>query len=217
MGHTLPQYHVKHDFFETIRPGKNTNFNSPEPEWKYLAQLLTRKKKKTTRQPKLAGMDLQVQSTQENQVSEGGTALQEKTSLFPTETIQEPANPMLPLPPMLPMEVNQDAPSQEIPLDGNGQEPPLIPPQPQAVLTSRSGCLVWHPTWYQQSLDQQDQGLVGWVVLLYQDEPEQTPMAKQQYDTQVAMAEPLIYATSSNPDIMYLHEAMKAPDRKNFL
>ena len=58
---------------------------------------------------------------------------------------------------------------------------------------------------------------VGWVVLLYQDEPEQTPMAKQQYDIKVAMAEPLIYATSSNPDIMYLHEAMKAPDRKNFL
>ena len=96
-------------------------------------------------------MDLQLPSMQENQASEGGIVLQEDTSLLSTETIQEPENPMLPLPPTL--EVNQDDPSQEIPLDGNGQEPPPICPQPQLMLTTQSGHSVGHPTWYQQSLE----------------------------------------------------------------
>ena len=40
-GHTLPQYHVKHDnFFETMHPGKTTNFDAPHPEWKYLARFI---------------------------------------------------------------------------------------------------------------------------------------------------------------------------------
>ena len=40
-GHTLPQYHVKHDdFFETVNPNKTTNFDAPPPEWKYLARFL---------------------------------------------------------------------------------------------------------------------------------------------------------------------------------
>ena len=39
--HTSPQYHVKHDnFFETVHPGKTTNFDAPHPERKYLAQFI---------------------------------------------------------------------------------------------------------------------------------------------------------------------------------
>ena len=44
-GHTSLQYHVKHDeFFEMVHPGKMTNFDSLEPEWKYLAHLLVNNK-----------------------------------------------------------------------------------------------------------------------------------------------------------------------------
>ena len=40
-GHTSPQYHVKHDdFFKTVQQGKTTNFDAPQPEWKYLAWLV---------------------------------------------------------------------------------------------------------------------------------------------------------------------------------
>ena len=40
MGHVSPQYHVKHDdFFETAS-NKNSNFDSPEPEWKRLSGLV---------------------------------------------------------------------------------------------------------------------------------------------------------------------------------
>ena len=31
------------------------------------------------------------------------------------------------------------------------------------------------------------------------------------------MVEPIVYATSNDPDILYLHEAMRAPDRAQFL
>ena len=62
--------------------------------------------------------------------------LQEDTALLPTKTIQEPANPMLPLPPMLAMDVNQDAPRHKMHFDRNGQQPPPTPPQPQAIFTT---------------------------------------------------------------------------------
>ena len=43
-GHTSPQYHVKHnDFFETVHPSKTTNFDAPNPVWKYLARFINRK------------------------------------------------------------------------------------------------------------------------------------------------------------------------------
>ena len=50
-----------------------------------------------------------------------------------------------------------------------------------------------------------------------QDEQETIPMAKQQYDLQVQLAEPIVYAASSDPDILYLHEVMKAPDCAQFI
>ena len=47
-GHVLPQYHVKHDdFFETVS-NKNSNFDSPEPEWKRLSGLVKNGNKKSS-------------------------------------------------------------------------------------------------------------------------------------------------------------------------
>ena len=65
---------------------------------------------------------------------------------------------------------------------------------------------------YQQSLGQREQGIVAWEVLVNQDEQETIPTAQQQYELQMQMAEPIVYADSNNPDILYLHEAMRAPD-----
>ena len=41
-------------------------------------------------------------------------------------------------------------------------------------------------------------------------------MAQRQYDIQKHMQEAVAYAVSVNPDIMYLHEPMKEPDRDQF-
>ena len=41
-------------------------------------------------------------------------------------------------------------------------------------------------------------------------------MVKQQYELQGQLAEPIVYAASGDPDILYLQKAMKAPDRTQF-
>ena len=40
---------------------------------------------------------------------------------------------------------------------------------------------------------------------------------EDEYEIQHQMADPIAFATSSDPDVMYLHEAMKQPDRKQFV
>ena len=61
---------------------------------------------------------------------------------------------------------------------------------------------------YLQSLAQREQGIVAWEILVDQDEQEMIPTAKQQYELQLQMAEPIVYAASSDLDILYLHEPM---------
>ena len=47
-GNVSPQFHVKFDlFFETVRD-KSTDFNAPEPEWKYLSGFAVRKERTKT-------------------------------------------------------------------------------------------------------------------------------------------------------------------------
>ena len=70
---------------------------------------------------------------------------------------------------------------------------------------------------YQQSLTQHEEELVAWEVLLDQDKQETAPTVQQQYGLQMEMAELVIFTAHSNPDILYLHEAMRAPDCKLFL
>ena len=83
--------------------------------------------------------------------------------------------------------------------------------------TTRSGRAIRPTAQYQQSLAQREQGIVAWEIPVDQDEQETIPTAKQQYELQLQLAEPLVYAASSDPDILYLHKAMKAPDRAQFL
>jgi hypothetical protein len=39
----------------------------------------------------------------------------------------------------------------------------------------------------------------------------------EEYEIQRQMADPIAFAASSDPDIMYLHEAMRQPDKKQFV
>ena len=64
---------------------------------------------------------------------------------------------------------------------------------------------------------QRNQGLVAWEVLVGQDEREDVPTASSQYALQKAFEDPIAFAASSNPDILYWDQAMKASDRDKFL
>ena len=127
----------------------------------------------------------------------------------------EQANPTLPAMPSTnkkPMEL-----LPEMDTKGIGPEPPQQQEEQPATHTTHNGHAIRHPTRYQPSLEQREQGLVAWEILLDQDEQEDSPTAQQQFDMQMAMAEPILFAASSDPDIMYFHEAMHTPDRKQFL
>ena len=214
-GHTSPQYHVKHDdFFETVNPKKTTNFDAPPPEWKYLARFLQRKR---PAQQKVGDSKSTSQPDTFVQVSEG--ARQEPAIHPPMEQplqsdldlpIEEQANPKILAPP-------QQLPQQDEELPVASLVPPPLEEETPPVTTTRSGRAIRPTARYQQSLAQREQGIVAWEILVDQDEQETIPTAKQQYKLQMQLADPLVYAASSDPDILYLHEAMKAPDRAQFL
>ena len=95
--------------------------------------------------------------------------------------------------------------------------PPALPEENQPTTMTRSGQAICSMARYQQSLAQREQGIVAWEILVDQDEKEMIPTEQQQYELQLQMTEPIVYAASSDPDILYLHEAMKAPDQAQFL
>ena len=48
-----------------------------------------------------------------------------------------------------------------------------------------------------------DQGIVAWELLINQDEQEDQPTAATQFTTQKAMEDPIAFAATTNPDILY--------------
>ena len=66
-------------------------------------------------------------------------------------------------------------------------------------------------------MTQRSQGLVAWEVLVDQDEREDAPTASTQYAIQEALEDPIAFAASCNPDILYWDQAMKAQNRDKFI
>ena len=54
-------------------------------------------------------------------------------------------------------------------------------------------------------------------ILLDQDDREDAPTSASQYAIQKTLENPMAFATSDNPDILYWDQAMKAPDRDKFI
>ena len=93
---------------------------------------------------------------------------------------------------------------------------PVHEPQMEQVVPTarqtRSGRIVKSTPRYEQSINQRDQGLVALEVLLDQDNREDIPTAESQYAIQKAMENPMAFAATDNPDILYWDQAMKAHD-----
>ena len=90
----------------------------------------------------------------------------------------------------------------------------------QAVLPSHqthSSRIIRNIPRYDQSINQRNQGLVAWEVLLDQDDREDVPTAESRYAIQKSMETPMAFAATDNPDILYWDQAMKAHDRDKFI
>ena len=71
-----------------------------------------------------------------------------------------------------------------------------------------SGRVIWNMLHYEQSVSKRSQGLVAWEVLLDQHEQEDAPTTATQYATQRALEDPIAFAASNNPDILYWDQVM---------
>ena len=120
----------------------------------------------------------------------------------------------------LPFENDDDEPNLPAPLQ------PVAPaalPQPQqdlptaAARQTRSGRVIKNTPRYDQTVALRNLGLVAWELLIDQDEQEDSPTAATQFATQKALEDPIAYAATDNPDILYWDQAMKAHDRDKFI
>ena len=94
-----------------------------------------------------------------------------------------------------------EAPAMTMPL--------RLPDTPvETARQTRSGRVIKNTPRYAQSMSLRDQGLVVWELLIDQDEQEVHPMAATQFATQKALDDPIAFAATNNPDILYWDQAM---------
>ena len=208
-GHVSPQFHVKFDdFFETVRD-KSTDFDAPAPEWKYLSGFAVRKDQA---RPDNAGLLDRLITPRRGPIN-------------PSPNIPSNGPTALPMGPhqdqMDPVELEEQDPPQEVATPVEQSPVTTIQQQidqaPTPARQTRSGRVVRNTSRYDQSLDQRNQGLVAWEIMLDQDDREDVPTAASQYAIQKAQDNPMAFAAIGNPDILYWDQAMKAPDRDKFI
>ena len=116
-------------------------------------------------------------------------------------------------------EAAADIPKDQLP--EHHPPPPLPCPQPAQPIPdahqTRSSRIIRNTPCYEQSVSQRNQGLVAWEVLLDQDDRENVPTSESQYAIQKAMENPMAFATTDNPDILYWDQAMRAHNQDKFI
>ena len=191
-GHVSPQFHAKFDdLFETIK-AKSMSFDQPDPEWKCLSGFAVSKRKKKQRQA--------ASSTDHPQ-----------GSLTDSSTPPLPQEQPLDLPQTLEdMTQGQDMDQRFADTSGTTGDSFMTPQA--APHQTKSGRVIKETTPYHRSF-----GLEAWETLLDQDEQVKYCTAISQYEFQKKMDRPLAFAATTNPDTLYAHKAMKAPDRQTFI
>ena len=224
-GHVSPQFHIKFDdFFETVQT-KATHLDAPEPAWKYLSGFAT--KKGTPKSIVKGGLDnllvpkrgsIAAASPPREPTENAQTVGHHDDASFPLATDEEELSPMDASFPLATdeEELSPMAPKQPV-------APAAIAPLPQqetpaaTARQTRCGRIIKNTPRYDQSVSLRDQGIVAWELLIDQDEQEDQPTAANQFATQRALEDPIAFAATAHPDILYWDQAMKAHDREKFL
>ena len=94
----------------------------------------------------------------------------------------------------------------------------VVPPSTSPpARTTRSGRVIRDSTRYTESVQQRAENLVAWEVLTENEDSLSQYPQQEEWDIEQQMNDPIAFAASSDPDTMYLHEAMKTPDKAQFL
>ena len=207
-GHVSPQFHIKFDdFFETVQ-AKSTDLDTPDPDWKYLSGFATRKG--ATKTDAKGGLDGLLAPRR------GAPAATNQPQ--PANLHDQPTGPIqdLPMPLDNADEANEHPSIAEHAAPAASPGPKQVPP-PASTRQTRSGRVIKNTPRYDQSMALRDQGIVAWELLIDQDEQEDQPTAAAQFAMQKALEDPIAFAATANPDILYWDQAMKAHDRDKFL
>ena len=87
---------------------------------------------------------------------------------------------------------------------------------PNPSVTRRSGRNVRRTQQMEESTQQREQGIVVWEVLYDQDDVETKSTQNDQFILQGRLSNPIAFAASADPNIMYYHRAMREPDHEQF-
>ena len=186
---------------------KATDLDAPDPEWKYVSGFAIHKGQPRPLAKEPLG-DLIVPRRGPINAPSPAAPTQEQVTQQPLPITNQNNEDMVPDGSEPPTTVAQAPPTQHLPEQG---------PQNNAVCQTRSRRVVTNTSRYNQSIMQRSQGLVAWEVLVDQDEREDVPTASSQYAMKRALEDPIAFAASSNPDILYWDQAMRAHDRDKFI
>lgn len=197
-GHVSPQFHVTvDDFFETMRTDEKHCV--PKSLWQAQTKLLRLPGKKASDQI----VDPINIPSEEDKDSD---AHEFEPDVFEDAVMEEPEpDPVL----------EAEAPEPVIP-DDPPQGEQLVQrrrgaraPVERAQYVTRSGRTVKPTQRWTESLEQQRQGLVALYVSweVFNDGG---------YEIQEQLTDPIAFAASNNPDIMYVEQALKEPDAPQF-
>jgi hypothetical protein len=198
--HVSPQFHLKFDdLFETVSATRQ-NSQAQKSLWQQLCHFGSEKRTRT-----------------------------KSTALRPIDQAQEGQ--------VIHPSQSEDLPARVIPLDGPGQffpagqheiddgeaengtsegECSLIPEPPEAVVESvgrRSGRIRQPTQQFVESQEQLSQGIVSYFTSHESIDPQ---MYKEDLLLKEFETDPISFKATADPDTMYLHKAMRAPDAAQF-
>ena len=158
-GHVSPQFHVKFDdFFETVSD-KSTDFDAPAPEWKYLSGFAVRKDQA---RPDTAGLLDRLITPRRGPINPSPNIPSNGPTALPMGPHQNQTDPV---------ELEeQDLPAQEVAT--LVEQPAVMTTQqqidqaPTPARQTRSGRVVRNTACYDQSVDQRNQGLIAWEIMI---------------------------------------------------
>jgi Reverse transcriptase (RNA-dependent DNA polymerase) len=199
-GHVSPQFHVKYDdLFETLRPSAGNVL--PESRWQAAVGLANTKKLGRRGSSPDAETAVIPESEQVHWVESGPPIHSDRAEHEqPTEGQHEGT----------PHETSNGDPTPmeaAVPDMAESPEPTAARAQPQ--VTTRSGRVSRPTTRWEESREQQREGLVALFVSweVFHDGG---------YQIEDELDDPIAFVASTNPDIMYLDQAMREPDSAQF-
>jgi hypothetical protein len=201
-GHVSPQFHVViDDFFETLRPSAGNPV--PKSKWQRITGLCNTRTLNQNRKP---SAEASIPATEnvfwmDTDVNEEINVVNEP-SVTSVPDGQAENDHIVPMRPANSVETENGNEDTAQPVEASAEMP-----MPKVV--TRAGRETRMTSRMAESLQQQHDGIVSMYVSweVYHDES---------YGIQNEMEDPIAFAATSNPDVMYLDQAMKEPDRIEF-